>query len=222
MSSIQTFEPDPEVEVSSVDGRVRRTTSSESWATIRGGAGVTANDSAVSMSVEATASTTTDEYALLQRIFTLFDISAIPTGSVIKTVDYKLRGSSKVDNLGVSGYVVDSPAPASDTALVAGDYDIGGWVDAAHSNVLAHATISTSSFNTWTLNAVGIALVQAALDSDGIVKLGLRLLNDLDNSAPTWSSGGNSSIIVQSAEGANPPQLVVTFAPAARGTPIYY
>lgn len=217
-----TFNPG----ASAVDGYVWRSVASEAFSTLRNNAGTNSDDSNTVASCRLLASATTNEYSLLERIVTLFDIGAIPAGSTIDSVNYRLYVESQDTGLTLSGYVVDSSGPASDTALAAGDYNVAGWADTAHSDVIAPGSVTTSAYNTWVLNATGIALVQTALDGDGIVKLGLRVNNDLANSAPSWSSSAVARVLVTTVEGSNDPELVVTYTPLSitlpTASPVYY
>ena len=74
-------------------------------------------------------------------------------------------------------------APASNTALVAGDYDsIGTTVFATG---IGYSAWNTSSDNTFTLVAAGLA----AIDKAGVTKMASREAKyDATDTAPTWGS----------------------------------
>ncbi len=210
-----TFQPDANPETTSVDGHAGRIIVDEAFGTIRAGAGNTSSDSLSTFQCLLLASSTSSQFEQLLRSYMLFDISAIPAGATLKSAVLRLFVIALVTDLTVSGYVVDSGVPASDTGLVNGDYDISNWVDAAHSNVVAPGAITSSVYNIWTLNSTGLAVVQSAVDGDGIARLGLRVNNDLANSAPSWVTGADAHVTLGSADGSNPPELVLTYGPAA-------
>ena len=78
--------------------------------------------------------------------------------------------------------------------------------------------LSTSAYNLWTLNATG----RAAVSLTDITKLGFMVENDRSGSAPSWSSNAIAAVVVQMADGANPPKLTVNFDVPVAAAPIFF
>ena len=106
-----------------------------------------------------------------------------------------------------------SATPASNTALVAADYSTGGTT--AYATALTYASITTSAYNDFTLNATGLG----AIDKTGITKFCGRNANyDVAGVAPANHDQNRTSrrVIVSTADAAGTgqdPKLVVTHTP---------
>src|SRR3990172_8471083 len=88
-----TFFPDPDAESTSVDGRVYRAVTNESWATIHDNADGTAfDDPSAELNAISVISDTTS-YEVIVRSFYLFDTSSIPDGDDISTATLSLWSS---------------------------------------------------------------------------------------------------------------------------------
>jgi hypothetical protein len=118
-----------------------------------------------------------------------------------------LYGTLKSDGLSATPDTnVCSSAPASNTVLVAGDFDSLGAT--AFATAIAYAAWSTAGFNDFTLNASGVANISLT----GVSKFGARNFNyDAINNAPPWVSLGLSRTQFATADSANDPKLVVTY-----------
>jgi hypothetical protein len=104
-----------------------------------------------------------------------------------------------------------SSSPASNTAIVAGDYDSLGTTD--YGNIEADAlTTDSTTYNDITLNSDG----RAAIDRSGITKFGWRHDGDRSNTEPGSLSGFvSATILLRSADESGTsidPKLVVTHA----------
>ena len=215
--STSTFYPDPSVETSSVDGLVREnysTGSGISWASIRGGAGVSALDlQTESWPVEVFGDTTTNNWREFRRGAFLFDTSALPDTDSIDSAILSLYGSNKYDNLSATPTInIYSSAPASDTELVGGDYDSLGSTN--YATAITYASWNTAGYNDFTLNASGLAAISAT----GVSKFGLRSESfDVNDAEPTWSANGLGFKIRMAdyAGTVNDPKLVVTHSAVA-------
>lgn len=98
--------------------------------------------------------------------------------------------------------------PASDSSLVTGDYDNFGTTRYATDLTLAGMT--TGQYNDWTLNATGLAAISKTATR---TKFGIRIDDDIDNTAPTWASDKFAQCSASSANAAGTtedPKLVVT------------
>lgn len=181
-----------------------------SWATIQGAANATtASASQNSCWIGLRCDTNTDKYDLMYRLHAGFDTSSMGAGATATAGTAQLYGVNKADNLGgLIGLV--SSTPASNTTLAAGDYD--GLGSTRYATDIDIGAFSTSGYNSWTLNATGLAAVVA----DGITNLGWREDHDADNSEPTWGSGQASRVFVRTAENASSdePILNITYTEA--------
>lgn len=209
-----TFNPDADTETNTVDGYAARGGVDEIFATIRSGAGTAAvDDSAVTDFGLVWSSTTSSQYQQIRRYFCLFNTASIPDTDDISSAKITLYVTAKSDSLGGAGaIVVVTTTPASNTAVVAGDYANTGTT--AQGTAVNISAITTSANNDWTLNATGIA----SISKTGITKFGTKLESDRSGTAPTWSSNVWDSITGNHAESAsNKPTLTVEHAPPTGG-----
>jgi len=212
------FYPDASPESTSVDGWVRRAVQA-AWSTIRSGAGDAALDSEVEDIVSVLASATTDEWTWIKRAIMLFDASAL-AGKTVSGVTFSFYTNSKTDDFSDSVSLVSS-SPNTNTALINSDYGQLGTTKYASDTALS--SISTGAYTDLTLNATGIAAVQTALDGDGIVKLGMRMTSDNDNSEPTWASGSQSTLSIKAAQNdqVNAPKLTINYDSGSYNSVMY-
>lgn len=198
----ETFNPNASPESTSVDGYAARVTT-EIWATIRAGAGTTADDLGVSLFCQYSTGTAPN-WGSFYRTFTLFDTSSLPDNAVI---DSAIQSFYTVTdgNFAVSLRIVTT-TPASNTAIVAADYSQTDTV--AQATDRTTASMAINQYNDWTLNATGLGNISKT----GITKFGLRVVGDADNVEPTPGDGQTSNMREhQTAEDTNKPKLVVTY-----------
>jgi hypothetical protein len=207
--------PDADPETTTVDGFVDQTYtlgSGVSWATIRAAAGSGANDNQASNScMNIVSDNVSNQWLRFRRGIYLFDTSALTSGANISAAVVSLYGSAKDDGLGISPNVdVYTSAPASDTTIVAGDFDSIGSVSQTGTPI-TYAGFSISGYNDFTFNATGLGNISKT----GISKFGTRNANyDVANSPPTWSNNLESyidSYFADQTGTANDPKLVVTY-----------
>lgn len=218
-----TFYPNAHPEATSVDGWVVADggVSGLDWATLIAHPGTDSKDDGKTATVGITSSPNEDKWRYLFRVPLLFDISSMPSGIIVTSITLTILSKSSTDNLDINPDIcVFDSAPASNIALVAGDFDsfgntplsnaipmIGGW--------------NGSGSNTFTFNAAGIAAVLAAIAGDGILKLGLRNANyDVAGVAPAWkysATGLSSNFNFYIAEqgGTARPKLTINFLEGA-------
>lgn len=212
MAATTTCMPDPNVEVSTVDGRIIN--SDAVWSTARSAAaGTSANDSANIINVNAQEA---GNY-FIYRSIVLFDCSAIPDTDVISAATITLTSDTTRDGGEANSFVVIVGAsnPASNTAVVADDFDQVGTTTMSDSADLTSWTSGTQFV--FTLNASGIANVSKT----GISKFGIKTGHDVNDVAP--GAGVESGIDIRSADYAgtsSDPLLTVTHAPASPFLPI--
>lgn len=197
-----TFTPD----ATHVDGRVYRGSVNETFTNIRTGAGSaaqTGNSDAPMIS----ASATTDQYEFLFRRPVPADTSALTSSATIQTTSkFRYYVSAKVTNItSQSIRLVTTTGPGDLTALAAGDYDIAGWGSTGQASDVTLASITTSAYNEMTFTDV------TNISKTGVTRLGLRLVSDADNAAPTWVSGATSNVSIDGYSGTNPSQYVIDY-----------
>lgn len=214
LGTVSTFFPDADPETTSVDGRVDHNQGSPggvAWGTLVSGAGTAAVDAgATAYAFYFHAGTTSGNFDEIRRSIFLFDTASIPDADTVDSAILSLSGQSKNDDLAVTPNLnIYSSAPASNTALVAGDYDSLG--STAFSTAITYANLSTTGFNDFALNADGLAQISKT----GVSKFGGRNANyDVANVAPAWTSNLDSGFVYYTAEeiaaGDQRPKLVVT------------
>jgi hypothetical protein len=145
----------------------------------------------------------------LYRSVFLFNTVTLDDGCSVSAATFSPYLGSKFDGLVDTPTVnVCSSAPASNTDLVAGDYDSLGTTLFASSKLWRD--ITSYAYNNFALNAAGIA----AISKTGVTKLGVRY-NDIDVSrgTPHWVQYQTNSIMMTYAEGgSNKPKLAVTWS----------
>lgn len=220
-NTTSTFYPDPHTETVSVDGRVYRTASSNTWASMRGGTGNGHDDATSPLNgplLEASA--TANRWSTLVRSLFVFDTSAIPDGNTITSATFSVTCTGKADPF--NGQVgITEGACASNTDLVNADFQSNEslttrWCDTD----IAISAISTtgSTYNNWSLNASGIA----GISKTGVTKIGLKLNHDIDNTEPTYSTSASEFITVNHSENSGTsadPKLVVEHSSASAFVP---
>lgn len=208
-----TFYPDPAVETTSVDGYTEKDYASgggQVWATLRAAAGSAANDSVASSAaaLRLRSDTGAGNWRTHNRSIYGFDTSALPDTDVISSATFSLSSTAKTDNFSQS-VVVDRRVPATATALVAADFDVGGWAGVEQaSNRITLAAWSIAGYNDFTLNATGISNVSLT----GVSWYGTRTSADFDNVEPTWAASTIASATIVYADTAGTttdPKLVV-------------
>lgn len=212
--------PDPDPESSTVDGTVEQNYtlgSGVSFATIVAAAGTGSYPDATDQSCMWIASdNVTDQWRAMMRGIFLFDTSALGSGASISDAVLSLYGSAKGD---AGGWTPDidiyTAAPASDTALVGGDYDSLGATSQTGDSPISYGSWDTSGYNDFTFDATG----RGNVDGSGISKFGSRNANyEVAGSPPTWGSNQNSYVdcyLADQTGTTNDPKLVVTYTPPA-------
>lgn len=215
-----TFFPDPNPETSTVEGDVYYTAAA-SWDTHHDQTTGTAAEPSVNPWTVQTFFDGVSTYEI-DRGFLLFDTSSIPDTDVISaaTVQLYITSVTDTDN-DAQSYVtiIGNTTPASNTDLVAGDFDQCGAIDnpTKMSDDVDATGITTGAYNTWTMNATGLANISQT----GITKWGIREGHDIEDVAVVGNV--RTLIFVRSSEQAgttNDPVLTVTHAPPATNPPI--
>jgi len=203
----------------SVDGVAGQSTVHLSWSEIRAAAGTYASQVAVAASMFIVSSTVENKWYSLSRCIFLFDTSALPDGAIISAATLYLYGISggKKDDLGISPtYNIYAPLPASNIAIVAGDFDSFSSVPLCDTPITyanwKEGIVQGDAENSFVLNAAGLALISKT----GITYLGIREATyDVGGATPSWSSNEECSLTIGTAEATNAlwrPKLVITYA----------
>ena len=221
-----TVYPDPDTETTTVDGSVgHRGGAGGAWsasqATATGGA---ANDSSTSIGAYfgVGAGRNSGSKIIVERNIVLFDTSSISPDTLDSaTLTMTPNSTGEIQNDKSTGtdyvYVCES-SPASNTAVVVGDYDaVGDSVGAPseRSDTITYAALVTAglSVSVYTINGADLTTV---IDSSGISKLGLRSGDDI-TADPSFSTNELNRTIYRSADYAgttSDPKLVVVHSVA--------
>lgn len=217
-----TYYPDADPESTSVDGYVLNDDSNNTYST-RAEAmtacrntgstspGATPDDSSATAKVGAylnTSSGRTLFYCKLYRAMLVFDTSSIPAGSTIDSASLRINASAALnqDNDGEDlVHAVDTGGMGSNTSISSGDFDVLGSTSFGSFDISSYI----GGWMTITLNASGKANVTPA----GISYFGLMEGHDFNDSALNSVADGTveNSITFSTADGANPPELIVTY-----------
>lgn len=202
---------------SPVDGLVQRTGVNQTFANIRSGAGNASNVTNTSDSVYLYASSTSNQFAGLNRLIFCFDTSSIPDGATITSATLSLFGASKSNTLGGSPALhIAGATPASSSTLANSDY---GQCQAVSFGSISYASFTSSGYNDIALNASGIA----SIDKTGISKFSAQSSWDVLNSfTGSWSSGASldfridlEDISVPIGNNSQSPKLTIDYTAAA-------
>lgn len=196
VSATLTVYPDADPESATVDGWCMQSDSGASWSTLVGGSGSSAADSETTgFAFRGLKGATTDTWTQLGRGIFLFDTSAILSTYTITDVSLYVYGSPDVYDGNSSTWHVVTSAPASNTALAAGDYDS-----------LGNSSLGSSTDTTATL-------ATSSVIKEGITKLGTRWGHDISNNA-TWGEpyyNENDKQCRFAEYGSYKPKLTVTY-----------
>lgn len=149
-----------------------------------------------------------DPQYYLYRGYLPFSLAAIPSGATIIAATVYVYVTAKASTAGGDVWLVTS-TQASLTALATSDYD-DLTTTAASDTKPAFSALTTSAYNSFPLNAAGIAQLQA-----GSGKFGLRPSQDINNSPPSRGTGtynGSSFHANFSENGSNKPYIEITYA----------
>lgn len=217
-----TFNPDAHPETTCCDGYTYGTDDTpNTWAATRAlSSGVSAlcNASASGGSGWYIQKNTGDSFAYFRRAMALFDTSTLGAVDISSAVySYYVTSKERAGNGWTDAQMATSlvaSSPASNTDIVADDFDQYGSTKFATDG--AYASASVNAYFDFSMNATGIA----AIAKTGITKLGIRCAADVDNSYPSDADPtGAHGVYGQSAEDANKPKLVITYEASATGAP---
>ena len=193
-----TFYPDPNTETSSVDGYAGQG-GSQNWGDIRNGAGSSSGDSDASVTEGMWGGTSGDH---IGRYIFLFDTSSI-TSEAPSSASLSLYITMTDEDYSdaYSYFNVVQSDPASDTALVNGDYDsfsglTGAITKGSDDDKDISTGFTTSQYNTWTLNSTGLDWIEG----QPVTKLGLAEGHDIEDVDINPGDGLENRITVSMAD----------------------
>jgi len=210
-----TFYPDADPETKSVDGYARSAlrAGGGTWDGVHDDPGDNANDTSIALTTMIRGYDA-DEWYLISRTLILFDTSDLPDNALITNATLSLYGYSKQEDWDIDYDVnIYSSAPASNTEIVAGDYDSLGTIPYCAAAILIDNWNigDPGTINNFVLNPAGIA----AIDKTGVSKFGFRsATHDAGDSEPSLpGDASRNQIEAFSADKGTgyKPQIVVTF-----------
>lgn len=210
------FYPDADTETTSVDGYVRTNSSDDTWTNQRDDTGTSgeASDTANVNALGVVHGTSTN-YHYFTRGFVLFDTSSLPDGDAISAATLSIYGFDSQTTISGGELGIVSSSPASNTAIVPGDfYRYTHFGSTEFGTRIAAGSWITGAYNDITLNASGLANISKT----GVSKFGFRTGFDLDDSAPSGSSGDTFQLRWRTAEysgGSQEPVLAVVHGTGA-------
>ncbi len=198
-ATVSTFYPDPHTESTSVDGYITSDYTPDTSSVVSAcgnakSAGTrTFSDTTIGASAVASYNATDNPPILenfgedvygctLYRSFILFDTSSIPDTASISAATISLYVTSATNYLSDS-IAINTSSPASNTALATSDFGSVGSSDMA--TRVSISSITTSAYNTFTLNSSGRSQVNVA----GVSKFSVRVNEDVDDSFDLIFSG---------------------------------
>jgi hypothetical protein len=211
-----TAYPDAHTESATVDGQIGWGGLDDriNWATATGDGNTSNSVSDDGATINCTAFQRSGTWEDFIRGYFLFDTSGISTANAVSAAVFSFTSSQTGNGADEDTFCVVSSNPASNTALVAGDYDTHGTTDFGNIES-GSGTISTDSatYNDITLNSSG----RSAISLDSITKLGFRWEADRANAEPSSATSGSQIIILaaDTASTSKDPKLVVTHAVAS-------
>ncbi len=212
-----TFFPDPDPETDTVDGYCFELNGDSTWDTLRDTASSSnVNDTSVLLFCGIRGDTVVGDggdWEMFLRSFILFNTGGtIPDGNNVDSATQGFVLVTVVDNYS-GGMSLVTSSPASDTGLVADDYDQVGNVLQAPDILWSDMTADSSTYNDFALNATGLSNIAVAAASP-ITRFGYRELHDSADDEPVAIANTDSeSTNIRAADiaGTNvDPRLVVT------------
>lgn len=192
-----TAYPDPSPETATCDGHVQRGGVNETFTTIRNGAGVQTADNQATGNVELQATSTSNQFSNLFRLFFGFDTSSLAGATVAAAALFLTPHASFGMDNGLGGgatYHITAAAPASPTALSTSDY--GNVSDTSFASQ-AGSGLSNGVEAEWAFNSSGIA----AINTSGVSQFAARFGWDVaDSFTGTWTSSGRARMVVYLAD----------------------
>jgi hypothetical protein len=219
------FYPDADAEVTSVDGWLGASPATgQTWANLRSNtADREASDSGGGNNhwgVRACSHAVSGYHRMARGAF-LFDISSLASAISIDSATLSQYVRNVLSTGGNLNNCIYNFTPAANTSLIATDYSQCGIT--AQTGTIATNSLNAGAYNAFTLNAAGIAHLEAQKAS--VAKFCGRSTNDAGNSDPGFATNKTASYDFNTAdEGTNKPKLTVIYtpAPSGGGNPMFF
>ena len=182
--------PNPGTGTAPIDGQLRQFSGATTWSGVRDGAGTLANNTVATTAVTIFYFNT--GWLYFDRSGMGVDSSSIPASDTITNIDVDLYiVANNVDSFGVSVNITPF-SPANEGNFVGTDYD--AFTDTKLTTDVAISSLTTGAYNTFSLNAAGIAHT----NKSGNTMYYVRFAADIDDAEPA-ASGTQSSTLTFSA-----------------------
>jgi hypothetical protein len=170
-----TFYPDPDPEVTSMDGYVWQDAGTgTSWTNLHSTSSANnVSDNTDQLRVGYFSGTAGQPWKVLYRAMILFDTSAIPDAAVVSSATLALNGQAKTDALTFTDRFASniySSNPTGSTSMVVADYNRTRYGSVDFSTPIVYSAWAVGSYNNFVLNASGIA----GISLTGVSKFGWR------------------------------------------------
>jgi len=185
-STVTTFFPEAGGAGTTSDAEAGRTGVTETWATIKAGAGNSLTISSVNIGIDFLARTTSEpNWRILKRPGFTFDTTGI-SGDTIDSATFSVFGDQKADpGTNAPKMNVYEFTPAN-LIIVQEDFTQFGSTALSDTDITFSA-YSTVAYNDFDLNSTGLTEITAF--SGGYTALGIReVVYDVGGSTPTWYS----------------------------------
>ncbi len=200
--------------------------SGSSWANVQGETGETGVTTSVGSTINEAVgpARVNDTNYRLGRFFIPFDTSGLGVGAVVSaaTLSVYIVGKDDDDNDGDDWINVVQTTQAATGSLATSDYELcGDSIDDPTEGAtrIDIGDITTSAYNTWTLNATG----RGWIDVEGDTKLGMREGHDCLDNKPAVDGGRNILDVrtVAYADTTSDPKLIITYSEDVEETAAY-
>ena len=203
-ASVMTFYP---VTGTSGDGSLARTIANDAFLDLVTGAGTGFGYATTTNAIYIKSDTDTDKFASNVRCGLQFDTSSLPDDATITSAVVGVNPSTFYSTLNATGINIVN-ATKSSGAWSESDYSNFG--NTVFSDYISTASMTAGVYENFTLNTYGISNISTTGSSSFMLKTAL----DINQTAPTWVSGGSkyAGMTIKSSEnGVGIPYLEVTY-----------
>lgn len=211
-----TFYPDPNTEITSVDGRVWHDNfpTTYTWSQVHDNAGTGGSDSETAGSAPGLNRSGADNtsYNRSQRGIFIFDTTPIGDSDTISSATLSLYCQSVDNGYGSFSTNLTSTTTSASTSLTSTDYNIAnyGSTNLSDTSKSLASGWTTSAYNDYTLNSSGLSNISKT----AVSKFAHRITNDITNTTPSATGSGAAATTLSFSETSGTsqdPKLVVTY-----------
>jgi len=167
----------------STDGFIYRYATNQTFTVIRNSAGNAVDTTGVDMSASVRSDLATNTFNRLYRSPLIYNASGVTDTATLNSALIGLYRFSGYTDLGDTG--LNIVKFNIDGTISADDYD--NFETTRYSTDQNASTITTAKYYTWPLNSLGLSNISKT----GNTGFGSRFGFDIDNTSPTWISGGS-------------------------------